>query len=128
MVTAARSNFRRTSAESPTAAIAVSAMTPNWIGSQIDDSSVRSVSRIVVTMATRASWKSVASMSLPNSTIAGLRDSQRTAQTPTLPSFRGAPKARTRNPEKQGFPLLLDSGSAAPRRPGMTAESFSTVC
>jgi hypothetical protein len=44
------------------------------------------------------------------------------------PSFRGAPKARTRNPEKQEIPMLLDSGPAASRRPGMTTESFSSAC
>src|SRR6476659_5191108 len=32
-------------------------------------------------------------------------------------SFRGAPKARARNPETSGLPALLDSGFAASRRP-----------
>jgi putative tricarboxylic transport membrane protein len=42
-------------------------------------------------------------------------------------SFRGAPKARTRNPEAQ-FDPLLDSGLGASRRPGMTVERFSEAC
>jgi hypothetical protein len=41
------------------------------------------------------------------------------------PSFRGAPKARTRNPETSGLPALLDSGFAASRRPGMTVEGLA---
>ena len=34
-----------------------------------------------------------------------------------------SPESRT-----SGFPAFLDSGSAASRRPGMTAEVFSAIC
>jgi bifunctional non-homologous end joining protein LigD len=37
-------------------------------------------------------------------------------------SFRGAPKARARNPVQEKVPAVLDSGPAATRRPGMTVE------
>src|SRR6185437_16012754 len=48
----------------------------------------------------------------------------RTAVAACLTSFRGAPKARTRNPQTRRQPALLDSGFAASRpRPGMTRKN-----
>ena len=103
---------------------------PNWIGSQIDDSSVRSVTRIAVTMLTRASWKPLVhsrSMML----VAGLRDwRNRTAVTSaaslvSLPKVGASGRAKPASPESTQTPSQLDSGLAPSARPGMTPRLVS---
>jgi tRNA(Ile)-lysidine synthase len=54
--------------------------------------------------------------------LTGLAAMQRVTPLDQCSSFRGAPKARARNPERRSHALPLDSGPGALRRPGMSIE------